>query len=72
VFGEPIDSAGMALKVLGNLFQSQNLIEWIGGWLSPIIVLEILVSPISPRPLSMPRPYFPAAPRILEIVAGAR
>jgi len=29
----------MALKVLGNLFQSENLIEWISGWWSPIVAL---------------------------------
>ena len=39
MFSEPINSAGMALKVLGNLFQSQNLIEWISGWWSPIVTL---------------------------------
>jgi hypothetical protein len=39
VFDEPINSAGVALKVLGNLFQGQNLTERIGGWRSPIVIL---------------------------------
>ena len=38
-FDEPINSARVALEVLGNLFQSQNLIEWISGWWSPIVAL---------------------------------
>src|SRR5271155_2325560 len=39
VFDEPIQGAGVALKVLGNLFQGQNLTEWISSWLSPIVTL---------------------------------
>ena len=39
VFDEPINSARVALEILGNLFQSQNLIEWISGWWSPIVAL---------------------------------
>ena len=39
VFDEPIHGARVALKVLGNLFQGQNLTEWISGWLSPIVTL---------------------------------
>jgi hypothetical protein len=39
VFDEPIHGAGVALKVLGNLFQGQNLTEWRSGWRSPIVTV---------------------------------
>ena len=39
VLDEPINSAGVAFKVLGNLFQGQNLTERSGGWRSSIVTL---------------------------------